>query len=819
MRGLRRRGRRRRRRGDRGRRRADRRGRRHGRRPATPARPAAPTRPSPTAAGHRLQAPSRTKFDETVNGRGAVRLAELDRLRAYLDKQLAHLQSAVGAARQPAAAPADGAAEPRLGLRPRGRHASTPRACRASSSTRCTPLSFKAERDTEFRDTVVTLLLDNSGSMRGRPITVAATCADILARTLERCGVKVEILGFTTRAWKGGQSREAWLQAGKPPNPGRLNDLRHIVYKAADAPWRRARRNLGLMMREGLLKENIDGEALAWAHSRLLARPEQRKILMMISDGAPVDDSTLSVNPGNYLERHLRHVIEEIETRSPVELIAIGIGHDVTRYYRRAVTIVDAEELAGAMTEKLAELFDEHAGADRRRRAARARSVRPCNDAAAARRRARSPASLAAGDRRGRGRHRLRADRGHRAADLAASPSAPPRRSFGALEFRGGLQLVSGDRRFGSLSGLDFGADGQPSSPSPTPATGSPRRSVETDGRPTGVAEPAGADARSRRASRFTGKAQPTPRACASSAATAARPPMSSFEQTAAVGRFAAAPDFADARRDDRRPAEVRQPPAPQQGPGSHRRGARRRAARRRHRAHRRALARPRRQPPRLHRRRPPRRHLLAQAHATVRRHRRRLPAGRRPPRAGAPLLVHRRLRHAHPPHRRRRASAPAPPSTGRSSSRPTCATRSTTWRGMAIRTEPRARPSHAGLRRQPTARCSGRSCCSSPCSRRHRRCRGPSRRLRPGLRNENGAARAPFAFLELGSRPGQALSAVAAAAAARLAIWRFSFSAFGDSSLSRAAARNLSSPPRCSTERSAWELILRLHRARRAPR
>jgi cobaltochelatase CobT len=196
--------------------------------------------------------------------------------------------------------------------------------------------------------------------MRGRPITVAATCADILARTLERCGVKVEILGFTTRAWKGGQSRESWLSQGKPANPGRLNDLRHIIYKSAEAPWRRARKNLGLMMREGLLKENIDGEALDWAHKRLLARPESRKILMMISDGAPVDDSTLSVNPGNYLERHLRWVIEDIETRSPVELIAIGIGHDVTRYYRRAVTIVDAEELGGVMTEKLAELFIEH---------------------------------------------------------------------------------------------------------------------------------------------------------------------------------------------------------------------------------------------------------------------------------------------------------------------------------------------------------------------------------------------------------------------------------------------------------------------------
>jgi cobaltochelatase CobT len=195
--------------------------------------------------------------------------------------------------------------------------------------------------------------------MRGRPITVAATCADILARTLERCGVKVEILGFTTKAWKGGQAREKWLAEGKPAMPGRLNDLRHIIYKSADQPWRRARRNLGLMMREGLLKENIDGEALIWAHNRLLARPEQRRIMMVISDGAPVDDSTLSVNSGNYLEKHLRQVIADIENRSPVELIAIGIGHDVTRYYQRAVTIVDAEELGGAMTEKLAELFEE----------------------------------------------------------------------------------------------------------------------------------------------------------------------------------------------------------------------------------------------------------------------------------------------------------------------------------------------------------------------------------------------------------------------------------------------------------------------------
>ncbi|MGE4166913.1 MAG: cobaltochelatase subunit CobT, partial [Xanthobacteraceae bacterium] len=304
------------------------------------------------------------KFDETVAAEDLCDPEELERLRGYLDKQLSHLQGVVA----------------RLANRLQRRlmaqqnrswdfdleegHLDPARLSRVIIDP-MHALSFKYEKDTEFRDTVVTLLLDNSGSMRGRPITVAATCADILARTLERCGVKVEILGFTTRAWKGGQSREAWLAAGKPPNPGRLNDLRHIIYKSADAPWRRARKNLGLMMREGLLKENIDGEALDWAHKRLLARQEQRKILMMISDGAPVDDSTLSVNAGNYLERHLRWVIEEIETRSPVELIAIGIGHDVTRYYRRAVTIVDAEELGGAMTEKLAELFEEHAQAER----------------------------------------------------------------------------------------------------------------------------------------------------------------------------------------------------------------------------------------------------------------------------------------------------------------------------------------------------------------------------------------------------------------------------------------------------------------------
>ena len=301
-----------------------------------------------------------TKFDEVVQAEELCEPEELERLRAYLDKQLQNMSSIVARlanrlqrrlmAQQNRAWEFD-LEEGMLDPARLSRVIVDPQQ----------PLSFKREKDTEFRDTVVTLLIDNSGSMRGRPITVAATCADILARTLERCGVKVEILGFTTRAWKGGQAREAWLQAGKPANPGRLNDLRHIIYKAADAPWRRARKNLGLMMREGLLKENIDGEALDWAHKRLLARDEQRRILMMISDGAPVDDSTLSVNAGNYLERHLRHVINEIETRSPVELIAIGIGHDVTRYYRRAVTIVDAEELGGAMTDKLAELFAEHA--------------------------------------------------------------------------------------------------------------------------------------------------------------------------------------------------------------------------------------------------------------------------------------------------------------------------------------------------------------------------------------------------------------------------------------------------------------------------
>src|SRR5262245_54324552 len=310
---------------------------------------------SPEAFGYKVY--SRV-HDEEIAAENLSTPDELERLRSFLDKELRHLQGAVGRlanklqrklmAQQSRAwdfdleeGMLDTARLTRVVIDPL--HA----------------LSFKQERDATFKDTVVTLLLDNSGSMRGRPIMVAACCADILARTLERCGVKVEILGFTTKAWKGGQAREAWLAAAKPANPGRLNDLRHIVYKSADAPWRRAKRSLALMMREGLLKENIDGEALAWAHRRLQARPERRRILMMISDGAPVDDSTLSVNTGNYLEMHLRQVIEEIETRSPIELIAIGIGHDVTRYYRRAVTITDPAELAGAMTDKLCELFEE----------------------------------------------------------------------------------------------------------------------------------------------------------------------------------------------------------------------------------------------------------------------------------------------------------------------------------------------------------------------------------------------------------------------------------------------------------------------------
>jgi cobaltochelatase CobT len=311
-----------------------------------------------------------TQFDEVIDAAELCDADELTRLRHMLDQQLSHLQAVVAKlanrlqrrllAKQNRSwnfnleeGLLDAARLPRVIVNPE------------------LPLSYKQESDTEFRDTVVSLLIDNSGSMRGRPITVAAMTGDILARTLERCGVKVEILGFTTRMWKGGQSREHWIAGGKPGNPGRLNDLRHIVYKSADAPWRRARKNLGLMLREGILKENIDGEALLWAHQRLIGRSEQRKIMMVISDGAPVDDSTLSVNPGNYLEHHLRQVIDWIELRSPVELIAIGIGHDVTRYYRRAVTLVDVEQLGGTVLEQLAALFEEDAAPAQRRMAGR----------------------------------------------------------------------------------------------------------------------------------------------------------------------------------------------------------------------------------------------------------------------------------------------------------------------------------------------------------------------------------------------------------------------------------------------------------------
>jgi cobaltochelatase CobT len=328
--------------------------------PGRPGRPGVMPRNSAGADDPTAYRAFTAQYDEIVDANDLCDPEELTRLRGLLDQQIAHLQSVIARlanrlqrrllAKQTRAWEFDleeGILDParlsRVVVNP------------------TFPLSYKRELETDFRDTVVSLLIDNSGSMRGRPITVAAMSADILARTLERCGVKVEILGFTTRAWKGGQSREQWIGAGKSPNPGRLNDLRHIIYKPADAPWRRARRSLGLMLREGILKENIDGEALLWAHNRLIARNEQRRILMVISDGAPVDDSTLSVNPGNYLEKHLRQVIEEIEHRSPVELVAIGIGHDVTRYYRRAVTIVDAEQLGGNMLEKLAELFDEDA--------------------------------------------------------------------------------------------------------------------------------------------------------------------------------------------------------------------------------------------------------------------------------------------------------------------------------------------------------------------------------------------------------------------------------------------------------------------------
>ena len=319
-----------------------------------PIRPNRPLSDLPPQFGYRTFT---TRFDETIDAAELCDPEELGRLRSYLDQQLVHLQGAVTRLanrlqrRLMAQQNRSWDFDQEEGLLDAARLARV-------IVNPVHSLSYKVERDTEFRDTVVTLLIDNSGSMRGRPISIAAISADILARTLERCGVKVEILGFTTRAWKGGQSRELWLSEGRPPQPGRLNDLRHIVYKKADEPWRRARKSLGLMMREGLLKENIDGEALLWAHNRLVGRPEERRILMVISDGAPVDDSTLSVNSGTYLEKHLRQVISWIEARSPVELVAIGIGHDVTRYYSRAVTIMDAEQLGGTMIEQLASLFD-----------------------------------------------------------------------------------------------------------------------------------------------------------------------------------------------------------------------------------------------------------------------------------------------------------------------------------------------------------------------------------------------------------------------------------------------------------------------------
>ena len=324
--------------------------------------PLEPPAPQPVSDADPQYMVYRTEFDEEIRAEDLADPQELERLRAYLDQQLEPLKGAVSRLanklqrRLHAQQNRSWEFDLEEGTLDAGRLARV-------IANPTTPLSFKVEKDTEFRDTCVTLLLDNSGSMRGRPISIAAICADVLARTLERCSVKVEILGFTTRAWKGGQSREEWLAEGRPQGPGRLNDLRHIIYKSADATWRRARPNLGLMMKEGLLKENIDGEALEWAHRRMAVRHESRKILMVISDGAPVDDSTLSVNPANYLEKHLRDVIAMVEKRRHVELLAIGIGHDVTRYYDRAVTITDVEQLAGAMTEQLAALFESDARA------------------------------------------------------------------------------------------------------------------------------------------------------------------------------------------------------------------------------------------------------------------------------------------------------------------------------------------------------------------------------------------------------------------------------------------------------------------------
>jgi cobaltochelatase CobT len=298
-----------------------------------------------------------TAFDEVVRAEELCEAEELIRLRSLLDQQLVSLQHATSKL-------ANRLQRKLMAKQNRTWEFDLEEGVLDTSRLAqvivdpMNPLAFKREKDMKFRDTVVTMLIDSSGSMRGRSITIAAMCADILGRTLERCSVRVEILGFTTRAWRGGQSREQWIADGKPANPGRLNDLRHIVYKAADDPWQRSKRNLGLMMREELLKENIDGEALIWAHNRLVVRQEQRKVLMVISDGLPVDNSTLLVNPSNYLEQHLKYAIDMIENHSPVELIAIGIGHDVTHHYRRAVTITDAEQLGGAMTDQLAELFE-----------------------------------------------------------------------------------------------------------------------------------------------------------------------------------------------------------------------------------------------------------------------------------------------------------------------------------------------------------------------------------------------------------------------------------------------------------------------------
>ena len=299
-----------------------------------------------------------TKYDEIVNATELCEEDELNRLRGTLDKQLENLQGAIARLANKLQRKLQAKQNRSWNFDLEEGMLDASKLARVITQP-LFPLSYKQEKDMKFRDTIVTLLIDNSGSMRGRPITIAAICADIMARTLERCGVKVEILGFTTKAWKGGQSREQWINEGKPTYPGRLNDLRHIIYKPADAPWRRAKNSLGLMLREGILKENIDGEALIWAHERLLGRAEDRKILMVISDGAPVDDTTLSSNSGNYLELHLKQVISYIENRSPVELVAIGIGHDVTRYYDKAVTLTDAEQLGGAVTEQLADLFNE----------------------------------------------------------------------------------------------------------------------------------------------------------------------------------------------------------------------------------------------------------------------------------------------------------------------------------------------------------------------------------------------------------------------------------------------------------------------------